>query len=138
MTVDAVADPVTTLLTKPGAPKSTSDKLDRLMIAAAQGHWGDRDRTKATKDSHIRWRPWLFGIVRVLLASLPVAVAIAGTIYLYRTNPSSPLLKAEVIAPILVAAIGVPTTILTSGARPGGSDPAGEAKVTRHFGRRRS
>lgn len=120
-------------------PKATSlqsvrDELDRLMIASAQGLWGEWGRISADDTPYARWRPWVSGTLRTILLSLPTVIALAGTFYLYKTNPSSPLLKAEVIAPVLVTTLTPLTKVLTPGRRAETASAAAEHRTTSRTG----
>jgi hypothetical protein len=63
---------------------------------------------------------------------------IGGGIYLYRTNPSSKLLDAQVIGPVLVAAFGWLTTFLAFWLDPRGDNeqPTGGKAPRRRMRRR--
>jgi hypothetical protein len=115
--------------------QSTRDEVAQRMVAAVQGNWGEWNRTSADDEPNIRWRPWLVTTLRAIFGLLPTAIVIAGSLYLYQTNPASPLLKAEVIGPVLVAAISFLTTVLLSGGRSEGPGPTGEHRPTSRFHR---
>ncbi|MEQ0565701.1 hypothetical protein ABJI51_42055 [Amycolatopsis sp. NEAU-NG30] len=103
------------LLPKSATRTAVADKVGRLLTTAAQGQWGEWEKTapEEAERSARRWR-WITGALRFGLGVLPLVVVTVGALYLYRTNPASPLLKAEVLAPVLVATLGFLTASLGS------------------------
>jgi hypothetical protein len=103
------------LLPKSATRTTVTDTVGRLLITAAQGQWGEWERSPAGEaERSARWRLWFSGALRFGLGLLPLVVVSVGALYLYRTNPASPLLKAEVLAPVLVATLGFFTASLGS------------------------
>ncbi|WP_125591923.1 hypothetical protein [Amycolatopsis balhimycina] len=95
---------------------SVADKVANLLISAAQGRWGEWETSPVEEiERAARWRSWISGALRFGLGLLPLVLVTLGALYLYRTNPASPLLKAEVLAPVLVATLGFFTASLSSG-----------------------
>ena len=123
------------LLPKKTTRTSTSDKLARLLVAAAQGRWGEWERGQPdVTERSTRWWSWISGILRFSLAVLPIVLVALAALYLHQTDPRSPLLKAEVLAPVLVATFGFFTTVLTSGLTAGAkkTDDHGTSFRIRH------
>ncbi|NBH02012.1 hypothetical protein [Amycolatopsis sp. SID8362] len=104
------------LLPKATTRTEVADKVARLLVTAARERWGEWDRADAEElERATRWRLWLSGALRLGLGLLPLVLVALGAFYVYKTNPTSPLLKAEVLAPVLVAALGFFATVLNPG-----------------------
>ncbi|RSD19500.1 hypothetical protein [Amycolatopsis eburnea] len=105
------------LLPKATTRVEVADEVAHLLVTAGREQWGEWDRADADEvERSTRWRLWLSGALRLGLGLLPLILVAFGAFYVYQTNPASPLLKAEVLAPVLVAALGFFTTVLSSGA----------------------
>ncbi len=104
------------LLPKAKTRTEVADTVAGLLVTAAQEQWGEWDRAEAEEvERSTRWRAWISGALRLGLGLLPLVLVGVGAFTIYQANPASPLLKAEVLAPVLVAALGFFTTVLSSG-----------------------
>lgn len=109
-----------------------ADKVGRLLVAAAQERWGEWGRAAPEEvERSARWRLWLSRALRLGLGLLPLGLVTAGTIAVYKTNQASPLLKAEVLAPVFVATLGFFTTALAPGSSGEKEKPGGGWKPLR-------
>lgn len=135
-----IAAPIRALSRECLLPKATTraevaDKVAHLLVTAAQERWGEWDRADAEEiERSTRWRHWLSGALRLGLGLLPLVLVALGAFYVYKTNPASPLLKAEVLAPVLVATLGFFTTVLSSGAEREKSGPRRKPFGSRKIG----